>query len=91
MLKEWLTHRIAVKEVESGNIVQGTQQTNSGLSTLSPFYSQGYEDLFAKMNPGDELWKFSSPRGSWACLAGRAGVALVRKGEVVDAVITIMN
>jgi hypothetical protein len=47
--------------------------------------------LAQKMVPGDEIWEFSSPPESWACLAGRAGIALVRDGEVVELITTIMS
>jgi hypothetical protein len=43
------------------------------------------------MQPGDELWTFSSPAESWKYLAGRAGVALVRDGKPIKVVITLMN
>jgi hypothetical protein len=41
--------------------------------------------------PNDEVWEFSSSQDSWAHLAGRAGLALVRERTVVDAYITMMN
>jgi hypothetical protein len=45
----------------------------------------------AQMQPGDELWAFSSSTVSWQNLCGRAGIALVRGGEVVASMITKMN
>jgi hypothetical protein len=41
--------------------------------------------------PDDEVWEFSSSQDSWAHLAGRAGLALVRERTVIDAYITMMN
>lgn len=41
--------------------------------------------------PDDEVWEFSSSKDSWNNLAGRAGVALVRKGAVIEINVTIMN
>ena len=43
------------------------------------------------MQPGDELWTFSSPAQSWEDLAGRAGVALVRDGNPIKVLVTMMN
>jgi len=43
------------------------------------------------MQEGDELWEFCSSWESWQKLAGRAGIALVRNGEVVASVDTMMN
>jgi hypothetical protein len=47
--------------------------------------------LLAEMQDGDELWAFSSSRGSWAHLGGRTGIALVRDGEVVRSLVTARN
>ena len=47
--------------------------------------------LKSKMIPGDELWEFRSPPDSWAHLCGRAGVSLVRDGQVIDSIVTLMN
>ncbi len=41
--------------------------------------------------PDDEVWEFSSSQDSWAHLAGRAGLALVRERTIIDAYITMMN
>ncbi len=43
------------------------------------------------MQPGDELWQFCSPGESWANLAGRAGYAIVRDGEIVHSLVTLLN
>jgi hypothetical protein len=41
--------------------------------------------------PDDEVWDFSSSRDSWQHLAGRAGLALVRDGTVIETSVTVMN
>lgn len=58
---------------------------------LKPFgYSNSkWEALKARMQPGDELWTFSSSPASW--LAGSAGVALVREGRIVATIVTMKN
>jgi hypothetical protein len=43
------------------------------------------------MQPGDELYRFSSPPEAWEHLAGRAGVAIVRNGEVIHQRTNLMN
>ncbi len=40
---------------------------------------------------GDELWFFSTPPETWETKAGRGGIALTRDGEVIYAIITMMN
>lgn len=50
-----------------------------------------WERLKSEMRPGDKLVRFASPVESWERLAGRAGIALVRDGKVIDAFVTMMN
>jgi hypothetical protein len=39
----------------------------------------------------DEIWHFSSSPDSWARMAGRAGLALLRERTVVQVIVTMMN
>ncbi len=50
-----------------------------------------WRKFFASMQEGDELWEFNSGSLSWQNLAGRAGIAIVRNGEIFDCRITSMN
>jgi hypothetical protein len=43
------------------------------------------------MEPDDELWEFSSSDASWRNVGGRAGVCLVRDGEVIGSILTLMS
>lgn len=43
------------------------------------------------VRPDDEVWMFSSSPDTWRHLAGRAGLALIREGTVIDAYVTRMN
>jgi len=47
--------------------------------------------LTDKMQPGDELWFFTSCREAWEFLAGREGIALVRNGEIIHEIVTTIN
>jgi hypothetical protein len=60
---------------------------------LKPFgYSNSeWEQLKAGMQPGDELWTFTSSPASWRALAGSAGIAMVRDGRIVATIVTMMN
>ena len=55
------------------------------------FKHQEWMSLKEKIQEGDELWEFSSPKYCWVHRAGRAGISIVRKGEIVDSIITLMN
>jgi hypothetical protein len=50
-----------------------------------------WEALKARMQPGDELWTFASSPQSWRDLAGRAGIALVCNGQIIERLVTMMN
>lgn len=45
----------------------------------------------AKMKIDDELWLFSSSKNIWLNMCGRGGGCILRKGEVVNSMVTIMN
>jgi hypothetical protein len=50
-----------------------------------------WRELIGSMHEGDELWEYRSPEQFWKNMAGRVGIALVRNGEVVDAITTVLN
>ena len=81
--KSWLGSRVSVEIAEEDNKQPG------GV----PFgqLNDQWVKLKASMFPGDEIWGFSSPPDFWANLAGRCGYALVRNGEVVGVIVTMMN
>lgn len=55
------------------------------------FGNRQWREMVASMQEGDELWEFSNSNDAWQHLAGRAGIALVRNGEIVDCIVTVMN
>lgn len=87
--KAWLLKQMTVAEAESLNLVHderlGPQPIPFGFS------NESWQSLLAKMRPGDEVWQFSSPVESWEDLSGRMGYAVVRDGEVIEHIVTLMN
>ncbi len=79
--KEWLEALTTVAEIESGFKQQ----------RLAASWLEDWHALVDAMQPGDELWSFCSPPDSWQHLAGRAGFAVVRQGEVINTILTMMN
>lgn len=57
----------------------------------NPSDNPGIQELLDLMVTGDELWKFNSGKESWQHLAGRAGYVVVRHGQQVAHLTTIMN
>ncbi|MBI1338103.1 MAG: hypothetical protein GC164_14250 [Phycisphaera sp.] len=76
----WLTEAVTVEEIDT-DVREGRMSGGA----------QKWEAHKAKMRPGDELRVYASPLDSWQHLAGRAGIALVRNGRVVDDVLTMLN
>lgn len=76
---DWLDKPVSVEEIDA----------DYGASTSG--VHADWEKLKSEMQPGDKLVRFTSPIESWQHLAGRAGIALVRDGKVIDAIVTMMN
>lgn len=55
------------------------------------FNNSAWVQFRDKVQPGDEIWRFSSPIESWEHLAGRGGIALVRAGKVIATITTMMS
>jgi hypothetical protein len=89
MSKSWLRRKTSVSVAEAENMVE---HPSLGPSPVAFGFSNAeWRELLNKMQETDELWEFSSGSDSWGNLAGRGGIALVRNGEIVDSIITIMN
>lgn len=53
--------------------------------------SKQWQRIKEQMQTGDQLYRFRSPPETWANMAGRAGIALVRDGRVIDTLVTSLN
>lgn len=87
---DWLQRRLNVEQAEAENL---THKAALGPEPL-PFGAMhsAWLALRAQMQPGDALWAFSSPSATWGPhLCGRAGVVLLRGGQVVAQVLTRMS
>ncbi|MDQ7780518.1 MAG: hypothetical protein RDV41_12555 [Planctomycetota bacterium] len=89
MVKEWLQNKTTVEECEKNYLVKDER--------LGPnpvpfgFQNQKWLELKQRMQEGDELWEYCSPPETWKAFCGRAGVCVVRNGEVIDSISTMMN
>ncbi len=89
MHKEWLTRKTTAAEVEA-TVMDPDHPPESYPVPLGPSLRE-WQRLAAQMRPGDELWEFCSPPETWEHLAGRAGLALVRDGAILDTIIMMVN
>jgi hypothetical protein len=89
MKKDWLYQKVTVAEAEAAHMVN--QELLGSEPIPFGFENQEWQSLLSEMLDGDELWEFNSPFESWKHLAGRAGICLVRKGQIIRSIVTIMN
>jgi hypothetical protein len=87
--KEWLQEQTTIEDAERENQVKDKALGPDPL----PFGFQHNQWLHFKRQimQGDQIWSFSSSAESWKHLGGRAGLCIVRDGEVVDSFVTMMN
>jgi hypothetical protein len=91
--KEWLQKPISVAEAEAAYPGIRDDRVKRFPDAAKPFGFKNaeWEDLKSEMQPGDELWTFSSSPASWQALAGRSGIALVRNGVPIKTLVGAMN
>jgi len=87
--KDWLQQKLTIEEAESKNLIFDSRLGAKGVPF--GFGYAAWKALIGQMIEGDELWEFVSPADTWQEQGGRAGIVLVRNGEVVDAIVTLMN
>jgi hypothetical protein len=87
----WLKRKLTVAEAEAEHMVTIEAEDKKPAEIPFGYCNQSWVELLAAMNEGDEIWSFSSSDNSWQHLAGREGVALLRNGQVVTAIITCMS
>ena len=91
--KEWLQKPISITEAEADypGITDDRVKRFPDAAKPFGFKNAEWEDLKSEMQPGDELWTFSSSPESWQALAGRSGIALVRNGIPIKTLVGAMN
>jgi hypothetical protein len=89
MFEDWLQEKLTIAEAEAAHMVQDER--------LGPdpipfgFQHSRWRDLLSQMRDGDEIWSFASSPDSFEHNAGRAGTALVRNGQIVTVLTSIIN
>jgi hypothetical protein len=84
---EWLIARTTVGEGEHGQLADLRQFVAGPVA--QGFDRTCWEALKGMVAPGDELWTFRSLPLKWKNRGGRAGVALIRAGQVVGSLVTL--
>jgi hypothetical protein len=99
--KNWLTHRLdpddpAALAADTAQElawvgVQEKDQAQLLARGPSPAWQEKWNAFLGAKAPDDELWRFRSPPETWRSLRGCAGYAVVRDGEVVDTLRTLVS
>lgn len=89
MYIEWLNKQITLNQAETNYLEQDDRI--SPVPVPFGFYNYQWNQLKAELQDGDELWLFSSPKESWKNMCGRGGICIVRDGEVVKLMVTVLN
>jgi hypothetical protein len=91
--REWLVERITLAEAEAAHPGVRDERAQRFPDRAKPFgrLNAQWEALKAATKPGDELWRFSSSAKSFRDLAGRSGIVLLRDGEAVAEIVTLMS
>lgn len=84
-----LTRKLTVEQVEAENM---PPKEGSAIPPV-PFGAgnRRWNEFLAQMQEGDELWEFISSPASWKGRSGRAGLTLLRDGEEVAGIYTLMS
>ena len=91
--KAWLDKKVTIAEAEAEHPGINDERVQRFPDAAKPFgFKNGqWEAIKAAMQPGDELWTFASPAESWENLAGRAGITVVRDGNPIMVLTTMLN
>jgi len=86
---EWLNKKITIEEAEARFMAQNERIGPNPVPF--GFYNHQWNQLKSELQDNDELWMFSSPKETWQNLCGRAGICIVRDGEIYKSLVKVVN
>lgn len=84
-----LQKKITAEQAEAAHLV--TDERLGCTPVPFGFSNHQWRSFLEQLQPGDELWEFSSSPESWRHRCGRSGIALVRHNRVIASMVTRMN
>lgn len=88
-IRNWLKERLTVQQVENYLMEMDKGWEKWGISAQWLIYFN--QRFRSDLQPQDEIWLYDSGSESWAQLHRENGLALVRSGQVVNAIMFRMN
>ena len=82
---DWLLEHLTVDEAEAKHMVH-TERLGPDPVPFG-FMNTQWQAMLSLMEEGDQLWSFCSTGECWNSLAGREGIALLRKGQVIETLV----
>lgn len=91
MKREWLRKKVETTD-ELSLAADELREFGLDANVLQELLASGptlearkrWADFIQAIQPDDELWYYKSPKETWDSLAGCAGYAIVRGGEIVS-------
>lgn len=88
-IQNWLNEKLTVQEAEACLDAMDKDGEKWGISAQwLDYFNRHFRSV---LQAQDELWLYDSGPDSWAELRGENGLALVRSGQVINAIIFRMN
>jgi len=78
--------RVTVEQAEAKHLVSDSRLGKKPVPF--GFQNQRWQTLLSKLQDGDEMWEYDHYVGP---LSAEAGIAIVRGGEVVDHIVTMLS
>lgn len=94
-MKNWLTKKITLEELETAMVANENPKIKTNILSFAPLdnirNNDKWKEIKSSLKAGDEIWEFCSPADSWAKSMGSTGICIVRNGEVIMDIVTMMN
>lgn len=99
--RDWLIKKVDIKAAEAENTSGNPNKISKSDGEELPYdpildlpfgyINEEWQKIISKLLVSDELWTFRNSDAEWRALCGRAGIAVVRDGDVVDLLLTEMS
>ena len=86
-VRDWLTRRLTPSELDD----ERAQSAGRMEAVFWTNHVRTFARQLEALQDGDEVWAFQSPPDTWMTLRGRAGLCVLRGGEVLAIYIHMLS